>query len=321
MNDWAQPKLNLHNPSAKPFSETLQRNLEGAPKCTPINMHPFDEAIDLRATAPHQFLGATHPAYANMVGPFGGTTAAQLLQAVLLHPGRLGEPVALTVNFAAPVADGQIRFVARPARTNRSTQHWLIEAHQGQSSESGNPIDPSDPEAQNVVATATAVFALRRETWSHVEAVMPAKVPAPEAVPRMGVRGMPAWPQRYDMRFVEGAFPSAFDEQEQPHSRSCLWVRDAPERALDFAALAAMSDSFFPRIFMRRRRRSLIGTVSLTTYFHADSAQLAQVGTRHVLGVAKALNYRHGYFDQTGELWSQEGQLLASTHQLVYYKD
>jgi hypothetical protein len=40
-----------------------------------------------------------------------------------------------------------------------------------------------------------------------------------------------------------------------------------------------------------------------------------------VLGVAKALNYRHGYFDQTGELWSPEGQLLASTHQLVYFKD
>lgn len=98
-------------------------------------------------------------------------------------------------------------------------------------------------------------------------------------------------------------------------------MRDEPERALNFASLAALSDSFFPRIYIRRRRRAMIGTVSLTTYFHADSALLAQVGTRHVLGVAKALNYRHGYFDQTGELWSQEGQLLASTHQLVYFKD
>lgn len=272
-------------------------------------MHPFDEAIDLRASAladtPHEFMGATHPAYANMVGPFGGITSAQLLQSAMLHPERLGEPVALTVNFAAPVADGEIRFVARPVRTNRSTQHWIIEAHQ----------------ADGVVATATAVFAVRRETWSDVEAVMPANVPAPDAVPRMPVKGMPAWPQRYDMRFVEGAFPTAFDEQEQTHSRSTLWVRDEPERALDFASLAAISDSFFPRIYIRRRRRALIGTVSLTTYFHADSALLVQVGTRHVLGVAKALNYRHGYFDQTGELWSPEGQLLASTHQLVYFKD
>jgi len=268
-------------------------------------MHPLDVAIDLQAAAPGQFMGATHPAYANMVGPFGGTTAAQLLQSAMLHPERLGEPVAMTVNFAAPVSDGEIRFVARPVRTNRSTQHWIIQAHQ----------------AEGVVSTATAVFAVRRETWSHVEAVMPSHVPAPEFVPRMPVKGMPTWPERYDMRFVEGAFPAAFDEQEQAHSRSTLWVRDEPERAMDFASLVAISDSFFPRIFIRRRRRSLIGTVSLTTYFHADSALLAQVGTRHVLGVARALNYRHGYFDQTGEIWSPEGQLLASTHQLVYFKD
>lgn len=272
-------------------------------------MHPLDEAIDLRAfghpNAPHEFTGKTHPAYANMVGPFGGTTTAQLLQAAMLHPERLGDPVALTVNFAAPVADGEIRFLARPARTNRSTQHWIIEAHQ----------------AEGVVATATAVFAVRRATWSDVEAKMPSAEPGPEALARMPVKGMPAWPQCYDMRFIEGAFPTAFDEQEQNHSRSCLWVRDEPERPMDFASLAAMSDSFFPRIYIRRRRRVPIGTVTLTTYFHADSALLAQVGKRHVLGVAKALNYRNGYFDQTGELWSPEGQLLASTHQLVYFKD
>ena len=268
-------------------------------------MHPLDQAIDLKPLAPGEFTGATHPAYANMVGPFGGTTAAQLLQAAMLHPERLGEPVALTVNFAAPVAEGGVQFLARPARTNRSTQHWIIEARQ----------------AGETVATATAVFAVRRETWSAVEAVMPQDLPAADTLERMPVKSLMPWPQRYDMRFTEGAFPAVFDEREQDHSRSCLWVRDEPARALDFAALAAMSDSFFPRIYVRRRRRVPIGTVTLTTYFHADSALLAEVGDRHVLGVAKALNFRHGYFDQTGELWSPEGHLLVSTHQLVYFKD
>ncbi len=268
-------------------------------------MHPLDEAIDLKPGAPNTFTGAPHPAYANMVGPFGGTTAAQLLQAAWLHPERLGEPVALTVNFAAPVAEDEILFLARPARTNRSTQHWVIEAQQ----------------SGDTVATATAVFALRRETWSATEAVMPSNLPDPASLARMPSPGPIRWPQSYDMRFIEGPFPETFDEQEQDHSRSCVWVRDEPERPMDFASLAAMCDSFFPRIYVRRRRRSPIGTVSLTTFFHADSIQLAQVGSQHVLGVAKALNFRHGYFDQTGEIWSPQGQLLASTHQLVYFKD
>ena len=98
--------------------------------------HPFDEAVALdalvasadehgRASA-RQFEGRPHPAYANMVGPFGGVTAAQALAAVLAHPERLGEPVALTVNFAAALADAPFRVEARPARTNRSTQHWTV---------------------------------------------------------------------------------------------------------------------------------------------------------------------------------------------------
>lgn len=44
--------------------------------------------------------------------------------------------------------------------------------------------------------------------------------------------------------------------------------------------------------------------MSLTTCFHTDSALLAEEDSRHVLGVAKALKYRHGYMDQTGELWN-----------------
>ena len=82
------------------------------------NTHPFNEALALTlqalpeaaGTAPSTrvFEGHSHPAYANMVGPFGGVTAAQMLQAVLLHSDRLGDPLALTVNYAAaePVAVG-----------------------------------------------------------------------------------------------------------------------------------------------------------------------------------------------------------------------
>ena len=88
----------------------------------------FDHVPPFTAPVPGQpDTGATSPAYANMVGPFGGVTAASALNAVLQHPALLGEPVALTVNYAAALADGPFEVVARPARTNRSTQHWVVE--------------------------------------------------------------------------------------------------------------------------------------------------------------------------------------------------
>ncbi len=268
-------------------------------------MHPFDTAIALSPAADGRCRGATSPDYANMVGPFGGTTAAVLLNGALQHPARLGDPIALTVNFASAVADGGFEIAARPARTNRSTQHWVIELTQDGA----------------VAATATAVFALRRETWSAPEATMPAGVPAADAVARPADTGRLAWVQRYDMRFIEGELSTDYDGRERPDSRSVAWVRDEPPRPLDFASLAALCDSFFPRIFVRRRKRVPIGTVTLSTYFHADAAMLAAQADRHMLCTARALSFRNGYFDQTAEVWGDDGRLLASTHQMVYYRE
>lgn len=266
--------------------------------------HHFDASIALTPSTEHRFHGTTHPAYANMVGPFGGTTCAVLLNAALQHPERLGDPIALTVNYAGPIADGAFEIEARPLRTNRSTQHW-------------NVVLTQDGVA---AATASAVFAQRRDTWSAHEAQMPADMPPARELTGARTEGLPAWVRCYDMRFQAGGMPDRFDGVEQPHSQSRLWVRDEPPRALDFASLAAICDVFFPRVFVRRRQFVPIGTVSITTYFHADAALLAAQADRHVLGCARALNFRNGYFDQTAEVWSDGGDLLASTHQIVYFK-
>ena len=64
-----------------------------------------------------------------------------------------------------------------------------------------------------------------------------------------------------------------------------------------------------------------IGTVSMTIYFHAGQAQLQQTGTGYLLGQAQAQAFRDGYFDQTAQLWNEAGELLVTTHQIVYYKE
>lgn len=273
---------------------------------TPLTLpHPLDDAITFEPQPDGTLLGRTSLAYANMVGPFGGTTAACLLQAPLQHAARLGDPVALTVNFAAPLADGDFRITARPVRTNRTNQHWMIELAQG----------------GEVAATATAVFAARRTTWSAQESTPPAGLPAADAIDRTPPVDRLAWTQRYDMRFAHGGLPEAFDGQEQDDSVSQVWLRDEPPRPLDFVALAALCDCFFPRVILRRRKAILIGTVSMTTYFHADAATLERQGVRHVLGTVRAANFHNSYFDQSAELWSDDRRLLASSHQIVYYRE
>lgn len=269
-------------------------------------LHPLDQAIRLNGEG-GQYSGQTSAGYANMVGPFGGVIAATLLQGVMQHPERLGDPVALTVNFAAPIADGGFEVAARPARTSRSTQHWIMELSQG----------------GQVAATATAITALRRETWEATD------LPFPPAPAMDGLRslkdlpGLPKWVGRYDLRLVRGGIPP-LPQHEKPQAESSetlLWVRDEPPRALDFVALASICDVFFPRSFIRRQRMAMAGTVSMTVYFHADAAALAAQGERELLAHARGQRFHGGFFDQAAEIWSPEGLLLATSNQVVYFKE
>lgn len=273
------------------------------------NTHSFDQALQLTPTAEVGVYSATtSPHYWNMVGPFGGTTAAMALQAILLHPDRLGDPLSLTVNYAGALAAGAMTLSARPVRTNRSTQHWTVEMLQ------------AGPDGELVVATtATAVTAVRRDTWSLNDMPMPT-VPAPSDVPKMPPRTEIEWIQRYEMRPITGAIPLNWDGRGD-NSLSQLWVRDHPARPCDFCALAAMSDIFFPRVWLRRARHVPAGTVSLTVYFHAGAQQLVAAGSGYLLGQARAQEFRNGFFDQAAQLWSSDGSLLATSHQIVYFKE
>ena len=272
------------------------------------SLHPLDDALALTATGTDVFTGRTTEPYWNMVGPFGGVTAATLLQAVMQHPARLGEPLSLTVNYAGAVGEGPFELRATPVRTSRSTQHWWLQL-----------VQPDKDGKARVMTTATAITAVRRQTWSATDLPMP-EAPAPETCAQVEQAIPVQWVNRYAMRPVAGMPPRQWDGAERD-SLTRLWVRDTPGRALDFVALAALSDVFYPRIWRRRALHVPAGTVSMTVYFHAGSALLAETGSGWLLAQARGQEYRNGFFDQTAQLWNQAGQMLATTQQIVYYKE
>lgn len=275
--------------------------------------HPFDQAIALAALGPDSWSGHTSAAYWNMVGPFGGITAATVLRAVLQQPQCLGTPVALTVNYAAALQTGPFTVTARAARTNRSTQHWVVEITQD-----------DDGALAGVVLTATVMTAVRRDTWGINDTPMP-QVPDPQDVSAPAWKSPIEWIKRYEVVQLQGPLPGDWDDVvstrgPEDASLSRLWMRDAPARPLDYCALAALADVFYPRIYLRRTSRVPAGTVSMTIYFHADDAMLRAVGDGFVLGQARAHAFHAGFHDQSAQLWSSAGVLLATSHQLVYYK-
>ena len=276
----------------------------------------FDEALALQLQADGSFAGNTHKGWWNMVGPFGGITAATVTQALVQHPQCLGEPASLTVNYVAALTAGPFSIALRIAKTNRSSQHWLVEMFQAQSDGSAA-----------LVLTGTAITAVRRNTFNGTDVDYPRVTPAQELTRwDPGVAGM-EWLRRYDMRVVQGEVPDfktpapAAHDIKSLHSLTRQWVRHAESRALDYTALTAMADVFYPRIWRQRHTWVPAGTVSMTVYFHADQADLAATADGFVLCEAHAQAFRNGHSDQTARLWNEAGTLLATTHQLVYYKE
>ena len=218
--------------------------------------HPFDVATQLTGEHGH-YRGHTSERYANMIGPFGGIIAATLLRAAMEHPERKGDPLSLTINYGAPIADGPFEVNARPTRNNRSTQHWWLELRQN----------------DELLITGTAVFATRRKTWSSTEAAFPA-VPPAEKVAKFSPDGRPAWLKNYDIRIIQGSILDDADD-----SQTLQWIRDEPRRPLDFLSLTAICDAFLPRIFVKRKQPTPIGTVSFTVYFTSLPMNWQPMGT------------------------------------------
>ncbi len=268
--------------------------------------HPFDLATALQPDGAGGCLAQAAASYWGFVGPFGGATAGTLMRALLQHPGRRGDPIAFTVNYAAPVEAGAYRIALRLARATRSTQHWSLEVLQG-----------DDPAPR---ATATAILAERRRTWSHQVAAPPAMQPR-EALPEYRMDPAMPWVDRYRFHFDTGAPISGPEPLAEPAPAfSQMWLSDAPERVVDLCSLAAMADAFFGRIFHVLGTIVPFGTVSMTSYMHVSAAELADLACDRVIGRVDSRRFHLSYGDHSAELWSPDGQLLATSHQIAYFK-
>jgi acyl-CoA thioesterase len=295
-------ELRNYNAPARPANPPEHDMLTKSPDAVG---HLFDDATRV-AAGDSRWTGHTSDDYWAFVGPFGGVTAATMLRAIIEHPQRSGDPLSMTVNYCAPIAQGPFDLDVRLIKANRSTQHWSVELTQG---------------GEDVATFATAVFAVRRPSWSHQPAQFPQAPPFEQTRPYPKGSLKMSWVRQYDFRFVEGEpqFAGA-PKQATASAYSRLWIGDRVPRKIDVLSLMSMSDAFFGRVFHVRNEMVPFGTVSLTTYFHADADDLAAEDISHVLATADAKIFHKSYGDQSGELWSPNGRLLATTTQMAYFK-
>jgi hypothetical protein len=206
-------------------------------------VHLFDEALALHHKAKTRVAlhGHDQPRLLEHGRPLSAASRRRLrCRRCCSIPTCSATPIALTVNFAAALEAGA--FDVRPRRAHQPLDPALDGAdHAGQLQ--GAPT---------MTSTATVVTAARRDTWGperRCRGVPP--TPEDETV-ACGAIGVVAGSLRHAPR-QRRAFPRS-GTVDGDHSLTRLWVRDAQARPLDFPSLTALSDVFFPRVWLRRAK-------------------------------------------------------------------
>ena len=80
-----------------------------------------------------------------------------------------------------------------------------------------------------------------------------------------------------------------------------------------------MTDALMPPAFLRLRARPSCPTIDLTIHFRAPPPDGR--GTRGCSGLHVAASAAGGVVEEDGELWSEDGVLLAQSRQLAMMRE
>ena len=266
--------------------------------------YKLDQSIRLTPEENGTFLCDASDAYWNFSGAFGGWAVAVAVSAVNRSAGARGDLA--SVNAVFPDALGRAPLSVRPRkiRERARTDFWRVEF-----------LDHAEPGAPLFAADIVMTEPRGASLTYHAAVPVVEDLPAPETLPRFPMPGGPQWLADYDQRLVSGR---PFRKADRPVSLS--WLREADGRPLDAVGLAAISDTYMPRVFFVDTAMHMGSTVSYSLNLFANAAELSAVGDDFLLMEADAAVIANGAYDQRGVIRARDGRVLAVTNQVAFFR-
>ncbi len=238
-------------------------------------------------------------------GPNGGYIAAILATAAAATIDDDARPLrSLTIHFLRPPQEGPAEVEAVIERAGRTVTTVSVRLVQN----------------GKVQAIATAAHAVPREMDGFVHAEMPKVPPPSECAPRTRAPRVdgPTLHERYDQRFAIGPAPFS-DEPRTREARTGGWIRLNEPRPWDAAEIAAIADAWPPAVFASHDMPDNTGgvpTVDLTVHLLNPEALARLAPDAFVLVDFTTRAVQGGYLEEDGEIWSEDGVLLAQARQV-----
>ena len=227
-------------------------------------------------------------------GPNGGYLAAIVLRAILAEAGGDDRtPRSFTLHYLRPPVEGPAEVVVEVLRQGRTLA--TVRAR-------------LDQDGQTCIEALAAVAGSR--PGIEFDDAAPPEVPPPDQLAAAAeppttipMRG------RYVYRHGIGMPPGSNADEALTGG----WVRLDDDDPVDHAVVAALTDGWVPALFSRTPGPVGVPTIDLTIHFrHQPPQRPAWCLVRFRTRVAA-----EGYLEEDGEVWSEDGQLLAQSRQLA----
>jgi acyl-CoA thioesterase len=257
----------------------------------------FAEDTAVTPTKAGRYAATIDPGWWIERGPNGGYLAAIVLRAVLAEVGEPARrPRSMTLHYLRPPVEGpcEVQVVVERAGRGLTTVTARL-------SQSGRDcilglvalgLDRPGPELHDHPAP---------------EVEGPDRV-APRAPDTTGGPDIP-FRRRYDLRPALGSLPFTAG----PEALTGGWIRTVDHDPVDDVLVAAITDAWPPAVFSRVDAPIGVPTVELTIHFRG--APPGAPGW--CLGRFRTQEATAGYLDEHGEVWAEDGTLLAESRQLA----
>ena len=228
-------------------------------------------------------------------GPLGGYVMAIVLRALTLAVADdERQPRSFTMHFLRPPQAGPVTVLPVVERTGRTLTSTSARLEQD----------------GRLLGLALAAFST---PWESPEL---GAIPMPDVAPPEGREPTAMVPGRDAPPFA-GLLSMQHRVGDPPFSRSAEgvtggWLGLREERPLDALAVALLADAWFPAPWTRLSRLAQAPTIDLTVHFRSPLPRADGL----LLGRFESRLTRDGFFDEDGELWAEDGTLVAQSRQL-----
>ena len=257
----------------------------------------LDEATALRAAGDGSYEGDVDARWWTPRGPLGGYVMALAMRALMLAVDDASRPPrSLTLYFLSSPKAEPVTLRPLVERTGRSMTMASVRMEQ-----SGVPV-----------ALGLAAFSGPWSGETLDESPMPeVEPPAPRTEARQYLDEAPRPPFR-ELLVMQRRFGAPFFTRAD-HAETGGWLGLREERPMDALSVVLLADAWFPAPWPRVDELMPAPTIEMTVYFRAP----LPLPDPLLLGRFRTSLVRDGFFEETGELWTPDGTLVAQSRQLA----